>query len=213
MDSHLKLSKLAVDKIIPSSVWDYQSAVGGLLYLSLTAQPDIAQAVGVLSKFSSCPGEEHVAAAKQVIRYLYATKDYGITYTRGKAGAPHMCMHALKNRAAVEDLSNDSRIVVSYADADLAGDESTRKSTTGFIALLGGGAINWTSELQSIVVLSTAEAETIAGVEAVKQLVHTRLFLRELSQEKVGASVVFEDNSAAISIAHGEEQSKKRSKH
>ena len=60
--------------------------------------------------------------------------------------------------------------------------------------------------------LSTAEAETIAATEAVKQVMHLRLFLRELGQEQVDPSIVYEDNNAAISLAHGKEQSK-RAKH
>ena len=60
--------------------------------------------------------------------------------------------------------------------------------------------------------LSTAEAETIAATEAVKQVMHLRLFLCELGQEQVDPSIVYEDNNAAISLAHGKEQSK-RAKH
>ena len=41
---------------------------------------------------------------------------------------------------------------------------------------------------------------------------HLRLFLSELGQSQTGPSVVYEDNNAAISLAHGKEQSK-RSKH
>ena len=212
MNPTVSFSRPADVDIVPASVFDYQSAVGGLLYLSLTARPDIAQAVGVLSRYMAFPGEAQVAAAKQVIRYLFATKDYGITFTRGMASAPHLFVHASKTQTAVDDESGDSRLVVSYADADLAGDTDTRKSTTGFCALLSGGLICWTSKLQSTIALSTAEAETIAGVEAVKQIIHLRLFLRELGQVQDSPSVVYEDNNAAIAIAHGKEQSK-RSKH
>ena len=60
--------------------------------------------------------------------------------------------------------------------------------------------------------LSTAEAETIVGIEAVKQIMHLRLFLKELGQEQRKPSVVWEGNMAAISLGHGIEQSK-RSKH
>ena len=65
-----------------------------MLYLSLTARPDIAQCVGVLSRFMACPGEAHVTAAQQAIKYLYATRYHGITYTRGVHGAPHVFMSA-----------------------------------------------------------------------------------------------------------------------
>ena len=78
--------------------------------------------------------------------------------------------------------------------------------------VLNGGVVCWSSRLQSTVALSTTEAETNAGVEAVKQLMHLRPFLRELGQEQTSPSTVFEDNIAAILLAHGKEQSK-RAKH
>ena len=222
MSPALKLDKPASEDIVPSSDFEYPSAVGGLLYLSLTARPDVAQSVGILSRFMACPGPEHVKAAKQVIQYLYATKDMGITYTKGKGGSPHLgyeneggletYLHSRKSKVAIEDTTGDSSIMGSYADADLAGDIGTRKSTTGFCMVLNGGVINWSSKLQATVALSTAEAETIAGTEAVKQVMHLRLFLSELGQEQREPSVVYEDNMAAISLGHGCEQSK-RSKH
>ena len=43
-----------------------------------------------------------------------------------------------------------------------------------------GGLVQWSSKLQAKVALSTAEAETIAATEAVKQLIHMRLFHEEL---------------------------------
>ena len=63
------------------------------------------------------------------------------------------------------------------------------------------------SKLQPTVALSTAEAETIAGGEAVKKIMHLRLFLRELNQEKLSPTAVWEDDNAAIALAHGKEQS------
>jgi hypothetical protein len=221
MNPLLKLVKPAEDEIIPTSVFDYASAVGGMLYLSLTARPDIAQSVGVLSRFMSCPGQQHVDAAKQVILYLASTKDYGITFTKGQGGSPHrksdgasmqVYLHSRKSSTATDDVTGDSRIMGTYCDADLAGDEGTRKSTTGYCMLLSGGLICWSSKLQATVALSTAEAETIAATEAVKQVMHLRLFLRELGQEQINPSTVYEDNNAAISLAHGKEQSK-RAKH
>ena len=209
MDPNLKLVKPAADAVVPSSTWDYQSAVGAMLYLSLTARPDISQCVGVLSRFMSCPGEQHVAAAKQAIKYLYATKDHGITYTRGVHGAPHVFMRAQPGDEVDSESQVKGHEFVTYADADLAGDIGSRKSTTGFVVVLAGGLVSWMSKLQSTVALSTAEAETNASVEAVKQIMHFRLFMRELGMGQDGPSVVFEDNQAAIAIAQKEEQSKR----
>ena len=43
----------------------YQSIVGSLLYAAIATRPDIAHAVGVVSKFSSSPTEAHLTAAKR----------------------------------------------------------------------------------------------------------------------------------------------------
>ena len=208
MDPNLKLEKTAADKVVPSQTWDYQSAVGAMLYLSLTARPDIAQCVGVLSRFMACPGEAHVTAAQQAIKYLYATRYHGITNTRGVHGVPHVFMSAHPGDEVDSESSVNGQEFVTYADADLAGDIGTRKSTTGFVVVLAGGLVSWLSKLQSTVALSTAEAETNASVEAVKQIMHFRLFMRELGMGQDGPSVVFEDNQAAIAIAQKEEQSR-----
>ena len=101
---------------------------------------------------------------------------------------------------------------VTNADADLGCYSKTRKSTTGFVVVLIEGLVILMSKLQSTVALSTAEAETNASVEAVKQIMHFRLFMRELGMGQDGPSVVYEDNQAAIAIAQKEEQSR-RSKH
>ena len=69
MSPLIKLIKPPDDEVVPATVFDFQGAVGSLLYLSMTARPDIALSVSVLSRFMSCPGEEHVKAAKQVIRH------------------------------------------------------------------------------------------------------------------------------------------------
>ena len=219
----LKLTKTDEKNIITSEEFDYPSAVGGILYLALTARPDVAQCAGVLSRFMACPGRDHVEAAKQAIKYLYATKEMGITFTKSsRLGSPHLkyeydanlqtYVHSTKNKVAVDDKTNDSHIVGTYADADLAGDIFTRKSTSGYCMILNGGVVSWSSKLQATVALSTAEAETMAATEAVKHLMHMRLFLRELGQEQREPSVVYEDNVAAIALAHGAEQSK-RAKH
>ena len=60
-----------LNQIIPRSKFDYMSAVGALLYISLTTRPDVAYSVGVLRRFMACPTVDHVAAAKRVISYLY----------------------------------------------------------------------------------------------------------------------------------------------
>ena len=153
-----------------------------------------------------------MASAKRAIKYLYATKVHGITYTRGVHGAPYVFMRGWPGDEVNSESQVNGHEFVTYADADLAGDIGSRKSTIGFVVVLAESLVSWISKLQSTVALSTAEAETNASVEAVKQIMHFRLFMRELGMGQDGPSLVFEDNQAAIAIAQKEEQSK-RSKH
>ena len=60
----------------------YQSMVGNLLYASIATRPDIAQAVGAVSKFNSCPTEAHLTAVKRIFCYLKGTINLGIKYER-----------------------------------------------------------------------------------------------------------------------------------
>ena len=63
----------------------YASAMGSLMYAMVCTRPDIAHAVGVLSRFMSNPGKEHWTAVKRVFRYLHGTSDYGLCY-QGRPG-------------------------------------------------------------------------------------------------------------------------------
>ncbi|KAJ4718977.1 Retrovirus-related Pol polyprotein from transposon TNT 1-94 [Melia azedarach] len=131
----------------------YASAVGSLMYAMICTRPDIAHAVGVVSRFLSNPGREHWNAVKWIMRYLRGTSNFKLTFGSGKP------------------------LLVGYTDSDMAGDVDTRKSTTGYLMTLSGGAVAWQSRLQKCVVLSTTEAEFIAATEACKELLWMKRFL------------------------------------
>eukprot|EP00253_Pinus_taeda_P006627 PITA_06627 len=58
----------------------YASAIYSLMYAMVCTRPDIAHAVGVLSRFMSKPRKEHWTTTKWVFRYLRGTSDYGLCY-------------------------------------------------------------------------------------------------------------------------------------
>ena len=117
----------------------YASAVGSLMYVMVCTRPDIAQAVGVLSRFMSKPGKEHLTAVKRVFRYLSGTSDYGLCYQERPGLYRVLDIHG-------------------FVDADWAGDLDQRRSTSGYVFNLFGGAISWTSKKQFVVALSTTKA-------------------------------------------------------
>ncbi|RVW88410.1 Retrovirus-related Pol polyprotein from transposon TNT 1-94 [Vitis vinifera] len=151
LGSHFKLSKEQSPKTEEErdhmSKVPYASAIGSLMYAMVCTRPDIAHAVGVVSRFMSRPGKQHWEAVKWILRYLKGSLDTCLCFT----GA------SLKLQG--------------YVDADFAGDIDSRKSTTGFVFTLGGTAISWTSNLQKIVTLSTTEAEYVAATEAGKEMI------------------------------------------
>lgn len=64
---------------------------------------------------------------------------------------------------------NGTNKLEEFCDSDYAGDQKTKKSTSGFIFMLNGGAVSWSSKLQRIIALSTTEAEYISLTEVTKQ--------------------------------------------
>jgi KUP system potassium uptake protein len=46
-----------------------------------------------------------------------------------------------------------------YVDSYFAGDLEKRKSTTGYVFIIAGGAVSWVFKLQTVVALSTIEVE------------------------------------------------------
>jgi hypothetical protein len=90
--------------------------------------------------------------------------------------------------------------VVVYCDSDWAGDKVDRKSRSGWIVYLAGGAVAWQSKKQEVVALSSTEAEYYAIVEAVKEILWLIGLLKELKILFEGP-FLFIDNDGARSIA------------
>jgi len=78
MASGVKLAKTGKD-LVPEGNRD-AALVGSLLYLSTMTRPDISFAVGVLSRFMSCPEQAHMRAAKGVLRCLCGKTGLGVAY-------------------------------------------------------------------------------------------------------------------------------------
>lgn len=181
MDASTKLHKADEGYIAPADFrLRYQSAVGSLMYAMLGTRPDIAYAVSVVSRYGSNPTDQHWAAVKRIFRYLKGTVSLRLTFK----GPLHQ--------------------VSGYADADWAGDQDTRRSTSGYVFNVGSGAISWSSKRQPTVALSTCEAEYIGQTQATKEAIWLRNLLTQLSSESpnsVQAVVIYCDNQGAIALA------------
>lgn len=165
------------DKVIMDTV-PYRGAVGSLLYAAVATRPDIAAAVGAVSRYMTNPGPKHWTAVKRIIRYLQGTKDLAICYS-----------------------PQDSPSLNVYTDADWGGDLDTRRSTSGYISMFAGGPISWRSVLQKIIALSTCEAEYIALCLAAQESIWLQRLLDTFGIITGSAIMVHEDNQGAIDLA------------
>lgn len=178
--NHFRLSKeqspKTEDEMIYMDKVPYASAIGSLMYAMICTRPDIAHAVGVVSRFMSNPGKEHWEAVKWIFRYLRGNSSLSLCFTKSEKG------------------------LQGYVDANNGGDIDSTKSTTGYVYTFGGTAICWASKLQKIVSLSSCEAEYVAVTEATKEMMWLQSFLQELDHDQ-GKSVLYCDSKSAIDLA------------
>jgi len=124
------------------------------------------------------PTELHMLAAKRVLRYLKGTMELGVFY----------------KRMNINEL-------VAYTDSDYAGDIDDRRSTSGYVFLLSGGAVSWASKKQSVVTLSTTEAEYVAASSCACQCVWMRRVLENIGLSQNKCTVIMCDNSSTIKLS------------
>jgi hypothetical protein len=154
----------------------YREAIGSLMYLMVSTRPDLAAAVGILSRFLANPGPEHWKGVKRIFRYLQGTKTFGLVFQR----TGQVCLEG-------------------FTDSDWAGDLDNRRSTSAYVMLVGKGAVSWKSKRQESVALSSTEAEFMASTAACKEVMWMKDFLGELGFQQ-GTVRMFSDNQSSIKV-------------
>ena len=94
--------------------------------------------------------------------------------------------------------------LIGLVDAAYANDQKTRKSITGFVFQLAGGAIAYKSKLQPAVAVSSSECELYAAVHAAKVAKYLRTILHELDFTQQKPTMLYEDNQAVIKVVNNE---------
>ena len=179
----------------------YSSLVASLLYIAVAVRPDIAFAVKELCRFLVRPGTAMVKAAKRVLRYVIYTPTLGLLYhhrTRSILGGLWQC--------------TDNNPIVSFSDADFAGQIDDRKSTSGMILLFNGTAISWWSRTIRTVACSTQDAEYMALSDTARETMFCRNLLGLLGFT-LDTTPVFGDNNGSLALAANPGGEHQRSKH
>jgi hypothetical protein len=111
----------------------------------LSARPDLAFAYSQLSKFVQYPGIVHLQAAERVL-----------------------CAGPTPGNFFLFPGGDTKNKLIGWVDSDfeIDPDTHTRKSMTGYLMSLNGGAISSKSSRQEGVTLSSSEAEFVAASQA-----------------------------------------------
>ncbi|GJX27551.1 retrovirus-related pol polyprotein from transposon TNT 1-94 [Tanacetum coccineum] len=181
-------SKLDEDKegkaVDPSH---YRGMIGTLLYLT-ASRPDLQFAICMCARYQARPTEKHLNAVKRIFRYLKGTVHRGLWYPK-----------------------DSSIALTAFADADHAGCQDTRRSTSGSMQLLGDRLVSWSSKRQKSAAISSMEAEYIALFGCCAQILWMR---SQLTDYGFGFNKIpmYCDNKSVIALCCNNVQHS-RSKH
>lgn len=124
----------------------YAQATGSSMRLMICTRPDIAFVVGRLSQYNYISRKSLWTFVKPVLRYIRGTASAGSVFSAK---------------------TDNSFVPAGYSEKNWAGCQIYRKSPSGYVFCVTGGAIFWKSKKQSIVTTSTAEDEYMAfGIAA-----------------------------------------------
>ncbi|GJR23568.1 retrovirus-related pol polyprotein from transposon TNT 1-94 [Tanacetum coccineum] len=165
----------------------YRGMIGTLLYLT-ASRPDLQFAICMCARYQARPTKKHLNAVKRIFRYLKGTVHRGLWYPKDSSFA-----------------------LTAFADADHAGCQDTRRSTSGSIQLLGDRLVSWSSKRQKSAAISSTEAEYIALSGCCAQVLWMR---SQLTDYGFGFNKIpmYCDNKSAIALCCNNVQHS-RSKH
>ncbi|GKA65448.1 retrovirus-related pol polyprotein from transposon TNT 1-94 [Tanacetum coccineum] len=153
----------------------YRGMIGSLMYLT-SSRPDLIHAVCLCARYQAKPTEKHLQAVKQIFRYLNGTINMGLWYSKDT------------------DMS-----LTAYADADHAGCQDTRRSTSGSAQFLGNKLVSWSSKKQKSTTISSTEAKYIALSGCCSQILWIRSQLTDYGF-KFNKIPLYCDNKSAIAL-------------
>ena len=165
MKDGLRLHKGGTSQVLESEPLDVQlypfrSVAGFVSYVTNTTRPDGAFASNQLSKFSNDPRVAHWCVAVDFMRYLYATKDWGIMLGQGgNPGGEAMSM--------IVQRADEAK---AFVDANHATGIDDKRSVSGYVLQVYGGPVSWASRTQQVTSTSSTESEYRALSDASKEV-------------------------------------------
>ena len=178
---------IAPPQATPDQVRLYQKKVGIQMW-GLQTDPSSMFVVHRLASKMLNPQKNDWEEMSRVERYKATHPEMGVVFRRAKS------KEKLKRGTSLDCLTY-------YADADLAGDKSDAKSTSGYCVHLGeSGMFDWKSKKQTCVCQSSCESEVYSSKECTCHAIWLRQGLSYMSFKFTGPTPVCQDNTGAIAL-------------
>ncbi|KJZ70069.1 hypothetical protein HIM_10530 [Hirsutella minnesotensis 3608] len=155
----------------------YIRQTGSLNFLSTGTRPDITYATNRLCEANAGPSDQHMQLLKHLFRYLIGTSSLSL---------------CLGGKYTITNLP-----LLAFADAAFADRIPTRHSTAGYTILLAGCPILWKSSRQTIVALSTTEAEFMNLTPTGQALLWIHRIIQNLGVRSSKPVIIFTDSRNA----------------
>ena len=155
-EKHDKIPELEAKKLSPEAAKTYRRAAARLNYMAQD-RADLSFAAKEASRGMSSPSEGDIVRLKRILRYIQGSPVVVTWY----------------------QWQERSHQVLAFSDSDWAGDQRTRKSTSGGVLMYGAHLVAHWSSTQATIALSVGEAELNAAVKATIEAIGARDMLKD----------------------------------
>jgi hypothetical protein len=153
----------------------YREAVSALNWAALATHLDIAFAVATVACFAVNPRLAHWDAVKPIYHYLSGMCNLWLSY------------------------GEMQQTLEGFADAD-SSMAKDRHAISGYMFLINGRAVSWSSKKQELVSLSTTESEYVTATHSMKEALWLRSLLEDAFTPIQEPTILFSDNQSAIAL-------------
>ena len=166
----------------------FRSGTGKLLHLTKWSRPDIKNAVRELTRFMMRTLGAHEVALKRAMEYCVGTSEKGWLLKPTRVWDGRDKSHKFK--------------VHGYSDSDYAKDPETRRSVSGFATFLEDAPVTANSNMQNCVTLSVTEAELVAAIMCVQDMLYVKKVLESMGLQVELPMILHVDNKGAKDLVN-----------
>ncbi|CAE7231831.1 TY5A, partial [Symbiodinium sp. CCMP2456] len=160
----------------PEVIRNAQQITGEVLWVAQRTRPDLSFATCIMASLCTRNPTQTLSIGRKILGYLQRTSGYGLVINWQGQG------------------------LMMYSDASYA--PQGCRSHGGWVVMYGGVPISWRSGRQSMITLSTAEAELLALLEGAVAAKSTEAILSDIG-ERIEERTIATDSTSALSIASG----------